>query len=36
MEINPNSSIIAELRKQAALKKSNKNVKVLFLLINIS
>jgi molecular chaperone HtpG len=33
MEINPNNSIIAELRKQAALEKSDKNVKDLILLL---
>jgi len=33
MEINPNSSIIQELRKQAALEKSDKNVKDLILLL---
>jgi len=33
MEINPHNSIIAELRKQAALEKSDKNVKDLILLL---
>jgi len=33
MEINPNNSIIQELRKQAALEKSDKNVKDLILLL---
>jgi len=33
MEINPNNSIIAELRKQAAMEKSEKNVKDLILLL---
>jgi len=33
MEINPNNSIVAELRKQAALEKSDKNVKDLILLL---
>jgi len=33
MEINPHNSIIVELRKQAALEKSDKNVKDLILLL---
>jgi len=33
MEINPHNSIISELRKQAALEKSDKNVKDLILLL---
>jgi len=33
MEINPHNSIIAELRKQAALEKSDKNIKDLILLL---
>jgi len=33
MEINPHNSIIQELRKQAALEKSDKNVKDLILLL---